>query len=131
MHQTKVSLILALLAFMTIGNFAAGSTQGGLVMSCVLVVFTYLAFVSRSATRKMHFTIGRYITISGIAVAIFFILRPIAQEILGGFGNLLSTLTGMTILFPTLVLRAAIMHRMKLLSEAEETHHGTTTEISS
>ena len=119
MHQTKITIILVMLVLFTIGNLASGSLQGALVMGCVLLIFTYLAFVARAALKMMHFLIGRYITISGIAVGLFLIFSPIIQEISGGFGDLRTIVSGMIIFFPTLVLREAIIHRMKGLLAAE------------
>lgn len=88
-------------------------------MGCVLTVFTYLAFVSRSAVNVLHFKIGRYITTCGIAGAIFLIFFPIFLEITGGFGNFLWILTGFIALFPILFFREAVMHRMKQVSDHE------------
>jgi len=126
MRKTEITVTLALMTFLTIGNFTSGSTKGGLIMGCVLAVFTYLAFISKSAVNILHFTIGRYITTCGIAVAIFLIFFPIFLEISGGFGDFLWIVSGMIVLFPTLVFREAIMHRKKRIFDTESAPAETT-----
>ncbi len=122
MRKAEINLTLILMTLITVGNFTSGSTIGGLVMGCVLAVFTYLAFVARNAKNVVHFTIGRYTTISGIAVAIFLIFFPIYQMVSGGFGDFLVIISGLIVLFPALVFREAIMHRKKELADTESSH---------